>query len=104
LSAKYIREDEAESVATTFYGVSLLLTSVLLSLLWRHAVHAKLIHRDASEGEVRALTSRLTPGAIGYVVVIGLGLLAPIAAVVGYLVIAFYYLQPAGTVRHHRPT
>jgi uncharacterized membrane protein len=104
LLAEYIREPDAERVATTFYGIALLMTSLLLSLLWRYAVHAQLIHPDASEGEVQVLTARLTPGAIGYLAVIALGLLVPVAAVVGYLVIAVYYLQPAGILRHHRPT
>jgi TMEM175 potassium channel family protein len=106
LLAQYIRESGAERVAATFYGVCLLMTSVLLSLLWRYAVRAKLIHPDASEGEVQVLTARLTPGAVGYAAVIALGLFVPVAAVVGYLVIAVYYLKPSGIVgrRHHGPT
>ncbi|WP_395295036.1 TMEM175 family protein [Kitasatospora hibisci] len=104
LLAEYIREGDAERVATTFYGLSLLVTSALLSLFWRYAVHRGLVRRDADEGEVQVVTERLTPGLVGYVAMIVLGLFAPVAAVVGYLAIAVYYLVPigVGSVRRRR--
>src|SRR5208282_1912675 len=37
LFADYINQDNAERVAVTFYGVSLLLASTLLMVLWRYA-------------------------------------------------------------------
>jgi len=36
--AEYIREDAPERVATTVYGINLLLCSFLVSVLWRFAV------------------------------------------------------------------
>ncbi|MFE3325454.1 TMEM175 family protein [Streptomyces sp. NPDC059176] len=102
LLAEYIREGNSERVATTFYGLSLLATSALLSLFWRYAVHRGLVRRDADEGDVQVLTERLTPGLIGYVVMIVLGLFVPVAAVVGYLAVAVYYLVPLGIGRAGR--
>jgi uncharacterized membrane protein len=99
LMADYIRDGRTERVATTFYGLSLLVTSVLLSLLWRYAVGAGLIYSDASGGDVKVLTDRLTPGVFGYAGVIVLGLFAPVAAVAGYLVIAVYYLEPSRFIK-----
>lgn len=38
LMAEYIREYAPERVATTVYGINLLLCSLLVSVLWRFAV------------------------------------------------------------------
>ena len=48
------------------------------------------------------LTKRLTPGLAAYVVLIGVGLLSPLVAVLGYLAIAVYFIVPVGLVRHRR--
>ena len=94
LFADYIRHNSAERVAATFYGISLLLTSTLLLLLWRYAVHAELVRPDAADEEVQLLTERLTPGLTGYLVLIVAGLFLPVIAVIGYLAIAVYYILP----------
>ena len=95
LFADYIRHNSAERVAATFYGISLLLTSTLLLLLWRYAVHAELVRPDAADEEVQLLTERLTPGLTGYLVLIVAGLFLPVIAVIGYLAIAIYYIVPS---------
>ncbi|MFJ4668376.1 TMEM175 family protein [Kitasatospora purpeofusca] len=102
LLAEYIREGDSERVATTLYGLSLLMTTALLYLFWRYAVHAGLVRPDADEADVQILTRRLTPGLIAYVALIVLGLVVPVAAVVGYLAIALYYLVPLGRARRRR--
>jgi len=94
LFADYIRDDNAERVAATFYGICLLLTSTLLLVLWRYAVWAHLVRPDADDEEVGLLTQRLTPGLGGYLVLIAAGLFVPVVAVVGYLAIAIYYIIP----------
>jgi len=94
LFADYIRDDNAERVAVTFYGICLLLTSTLLLVLWRYAVWAHLVRPDAGDEEVQLLTQRLTPGLGGYLVLIAAGLFLPVIAVVGYLAIAVYYIIP----------
>ncbi len=43
-------------MATTFYGLTLLIAGVLLSLLWRYALHARLVRPDAKEEELTVLT------------------------------------------------
>jgi uncharacterized membrane protein len=84
-----------ERVAVTFYGLTLLIAGALLSLLWRYALHARLVRPNAGDEEITLLTRRLTPGLGAYVVLIGVGLFSPIAAVIGYLAIAFFFLIPA---------
>ena len=94
LFADYLGENQPERVAATIYGVSLLVASTLLWVLWRYAVHAHLVRPDMADEEVELLTQRLTPGLGGYVLLIVLGLFVPIIAVAGYLAIALFYVIP----------
>jgi len=100
LLATYTGEPGAERVATTLYGITLLLTSVLVSVLWRYAVREQLVRPDANDEEIQVLTKRLTPGLAAYVVLIAVGLILPRVAVLGYLVIAIYFIVPFRHVRH----
>jgi uncharacterized membrane protein len=94
LFADYIGKDQPERVAATIYGVSLLLSSTLLWVLWRYALHARLVRPDAADQDIQFLTQRLTPGLAGYLILIVAGLFVPVIAVVGYLAIALYYVIP----------
>jgi uncharacterized membrane protein len=102
LLAQYIAADNAERVAATIYGVTLLCTAGLLSLLWRYALHARLVRPDADDTELSILTERLTPGLAGYVVLLVLGLVAPVIAVIGYFLLAMYYIIPVGRLPFSR--
>jgi uncharacterized membrane protein len=86
--------DRAERVAVTFYGLTLLIAGSLLSVLWRYALHARLLRPDADDDEITLLTNRLTPGLAGYAVLLVVGLFAPVVAVMGYLAIAVFFLLP----------
>ena len=90
----------AESTASTVYGLTLLLCSLLLSGLWRYALAAGLVRDDADATEIAVISRRLTPGLGAYAALIILGLFFPNAAVVGYLVVAVLQLVP---VRRPRP-
>jgi uncharacterized membrane protein len=94
LFADYIGQDSPERVASTIYGIFLLLPSTLLWVLWRYAVRYRLVRADMADEEVQLLTQRLTPGLGGYVVLIVAGLFVPVIAVIGYLGISVYYIFP----------
>jgi uncharacterized membrane protein len=94
LVAEFIRQDKAERVAVTFYGIVLLLSSTMLLVLWRYAVRAHLVRPDTADEEIELLTQRLTPGLGAYLVLIVSGLFIPVIAVIGYLGIALYYIIP----------
>ena len=66
----------------------------MLSTLWRHALRRGLVEGGLSDRETAALTRRLTPGLGGYVLLVPLGLVRPLAAVAGYLVLAVFLLVP----------
>ena len=94
LLSSYLEIDEAERVAVTAYGITLFVTGALLLLLWRYALHVRLVRPDSTDEEVTLLTHRLTPGLAGYAVLIFIGLFFPVVALFGYLVIAFFFIIP----------
>jgi uncharacterized membrane protein len=94
LLAEYVTKKGAERVAVTIYGVTLLLAVALLLLLWRYAVHARLVHPDLKDEEITLLTRRLTPGLASYAAWIVVGLFLPLVAVVGYFLVALFFLLP----------
>ncbi len=100
LLAGFADNADAERVAATVYGINLLLTMVMVSLLWRYALREHLVRPDLADDDVRTLTTRLTPSLGAYVVMILVGLLLPTVAVAGYLVIALFLLLPVSLLRH----
>ena len=102
LLAEYQGHSDAERVVVTIYGVNLLLASVLVWGLWRYAVAEDLVRPDADDEEVQVLTKRLSPSLAAYVVLIGVGLFLPLAAVLGFLTIALYLIVPVGLVRRRQ--
>jgi len=99
LLAENVGETGPERVAGTIYGVTLLMSSVLISVLWRYAVREGLVRPDAGDEEIRVVTERLTPSLFGYLTLILLGIFLPVIAVIGYLAIPLYLLLP---FRRHR--
>ena len=101
LLAEYSSHESAERVAVTIYGVTLLLASTLASVLWRFSVRRGLIRTDAPDDDLLLLTRRLTPGLAAYAVLIVVGLIAPTLTVIGYLVIAIFFIIPFRELRWH---
>ena len=103
LFADFIGEDRPERIATNIYGISLLVASSLLLLLWRYALHVRLVRPDADDEDVQLLTKRLTPGLVAYLVLIIAGFFVPIVAAVGYLAVALFFIIPfRPIIRLHR--
>ena len=96
--AAYFSSTTAERIAVTVYGLNLLAISGFTSLLWHYAVAEHLVRQDKSDADLRALTSKLDPSLIFYVVVLGIGLVEPKVAVVLYLLIALFVIIPFRTV------
>jgi uncharacterized membrane protein len=101
LLGEYIQEDEAERVAVTIYGLTLLAASLLISVLWRYALHEKLVRPDLADEDVQILTKKVTPALAAYGVIIVAGLFLPVIAVIGYLAIALYFIVPVDLLRRH---
>jgi TMEM175 potassium channel family protein len=89
LMAKAIRDTNAERAAVVFYGLTLLVCSILLRVLWGAIVgHPELLDPHVSVQDIKANRSAATPNIAFYAAVIALALLFPQLAVFGYLVIA----------------
>lgn len=81
------------------YGTNLLLTSALVSVLWRYSVSSGLVRPGIGDQEMKTLTAGLTPSLAGYAVMTLLGLFFPVFALVGYLAVAVFILVPLGALR-----
>jgi uncharacterized membrane protein len=101
LLGEHIGENDPERVAVTIYGLTLLAATSLVSVLWRYAVHEKLVHADAEDEDVKLLTKRLTPGLAAYSAIIVIGLFLPLVAVFAYLAVALFFIVPVSLLRRH---
>jgi uncharacterized membrane protein (UPF0182 family) len=75
------REAKAGRIAATVYGINLLLTLILVSVVWRYAVYEQLVRPDLANEDMKMLTKRLTPTLGAYAVMIIVGLFLPVLAV-----------------------
>lgn len=104
LLSEYRGNAGAERVAVTFYGITLLAASTMISVLWRHAVRARLVREDLSDQDAQALAKRLNPSLWAYLAIIVAGLVVPRLAVIGYLAVAVYLILPFELLRRRRTT
>jgi uncharacterized membrane protein len=89
LVADAIRDESAERAAVIFYGLCLLVISVLFAALWGTVARNRdLLRPDVTEEEVNAILLRASPNIGFYVGVTALAIVAPRVAAIGYLVIA----------------
>jgi TMEM175 potassium channel family protein len=93
LMAEAIRNTDAERAAVIFYGLSLLVISLLFWALWKAVARDReLIHPDVGPAEIAAVSQKTTPTIGFYVAVIALAAILPKVAAFGYLVIAIVAL------------
>ena len=104
LLAEHIGSTDAERVPSTFYGLTLLTSSLLIAALWLYAARAGLIRAGIDDLQVRLLSRRLTSGIAGYGVLIAIGFVRPTIAVIGFLLIAIFFLIPFQIRRPKAPT
>jgi uncharacterized membrane protein len=89
LVAEAIRDRSAERTAAIFYGVCLLAIAVLFSALWGAVARDReLLKPDVTDDEVNAILLATSPSIGFYAATIGLAIVAPRAAAIGYLLIA----------------
>jgi uncharacterized membrane protein len=89
LVAEAIRNDSAEPAAVIFYGLSLLVISLLYSALWTAVARdRKLLLPEVGDEEVRAIAIATSPTIGLYAAIIVLAIVAPKIAAFGFLGIA----------------
>jgi uncharacterized membrane protein len=94
-------EAGGERTAVAFFGLVLILMSLMLIVLGRYAEREGLFGGDAAEErqEDNRLRYQLAPALIAYCVAAGLGLVQPYIGVTLYFLIGVYLLLPVRTVR-----
>jgi uncharacterized membrane protein len=103
LVADALNNQDAERVAVTFYGLTLLAIRALGTALDAYARHEHLYSPREDGGEVQVPRRRFLPVLIEYVIAIAIGLVVPVAAVVLYCGIAVYLIVPLQEVRRLLP-
>ena len=90
------REPGGERVAVAFFGIALLLISLVLLVLGRYAEREGLFGDDLADerAEENRIRYQLVPSLILYAVAIGCGLIWPYVAVVLYILIGVFLLLP----------
>jgi uncharacterized membrane protein len=94
LVADALQHTDAERVAVTFYGLTLLAIRVLGTGLAEYARREHLYSPPAEGEESPGEQRKFLPVVIGYVIAIIIGLLLPGAAVALYFAIAIYLVVP----------
>lgn len=89
---------EPERVAVMFYGIVLMLMSILISVMWRYAVRANLVDPEIPEDDVRAATKLLAPSIGFYVVALIVSWFRPDFAVGIMLLAAVLFWIPAAVL------
>ncbi len=95
------REPGGERVAVAFFGIVLLLISLVLLVLGRYAEREGLFGDDVADerAEEHRIRYQLMPSLIFYALAIGCGLVWPYLAVALYVVIGVFLLLPIGVLR-----
>jgi uncharacterized membrane protein len=89
LVAEAIRDTDAERVAVVFYGVWLLVISLVMGALWATAASDRdLLRPEVGEAEVEAILRATSPSIGFFACVTVAALLFPHVAAFGYLVVA----------------
>lgn len=89
---------EPERVAVMFYGIVLMLMSILISVMWRYAVRTSLVDPEIADDDVRAATKMLTPTIGFYVVALIVAYFRPEVAVLIMLLAAALFWIPAAVL------
>jgi uncharacterized membrane protein len=107
LMGEYAGDRAGERVAVVFFGIVLLMQTVMLYVLARHAEREGLFGSDLAdeEKEESRLKYQLAPSLVFYAVALVLGFIFPYLSLGLYLLIAVYLAVPVSTVRRlfHRP-
>jgi uncharacterized membrane protein len=89
LMAEAIRDNNAERAAVVFYGISLFVTTALISALWGAIVRDReLLKPETSDQEISAVTRGATPNTAFFLGALVLAVIVPKVAAFGYLAIA----------------
>lgn len=89
LVAEAIGSSSEERIAVVFYGLSLLVISVLFAVLWAIVMrNRELLKEEVDDADARRIMLAATPSLGFYAIVLALSVFLPKIAAFGYLAIA----------------
>jgi len=89
---------EPERIAVMFYGIVLMLMSILIAVMWRYALKAGLIDNEIDDEDQRAATKLLAPSIGFYVIALVVAYFRPEIAVLIMLLAAVLFWIPAAVL------
>ena len=89
-----IAHSNGMSVATTFYGGTLVAVGLSVNLIWRYAVRAGLLKKGLSDAKVKLLTRRFMIGPVSYFIATLVEIVLPWVALAVFVAINVYFLWP----------
>ena len=92
--AEAIAARSGMTVATTFYGGTLVAVGIFVNLIWRYAVRNDLVKNGLPEAKVKLLSRRFLIGPASYFVATLVALFLPWAALAIFVGINIYFLWP----------
>ena len=93
LVAQFIRSSHDARPAALLYGITMTLMAIFLNTLWQYAARGyRLLAPDADRREVSGITRSYWPGAAIYGSATLVALWSPTASVIGYALIAAFYV------------
>lgn len=95
LIARYLRESGSDPhVAAAIYSVNLTLAAIAFSLIWAHAIRARLVEHDMNPRQQWRTIARFSAGTVVYAATIGLSFVsAPVTLAVQFLIAAYYAFE-----------
>jgi uncharacterized membrane protein len=98
LIARYLRASGSDPhVAAAIYSVNLTLAAIAFSLIWAHAIRARLVEHDMDRRQQRRAIARFSAGTVVYAATVGLSFVsAPITLAVQFLIAAYYAFEQTG--------
>jgi uncharacterized membrane protein len=91
--AEYVNSEQPERIAILLYGGAVVLLILALTAVRSYASREGLMTGAADASDLN-LDRRLLIGLVGYLVLIGIGMIFPITGVFGFLVLAIFIIVP----------
>jgi uncharacterized membrane protein len=105
LVARYLDEPGSNAhVAAAVYSANLTLAAIAFSLIWAHAVRARLVDHDMTDRQQWGSIARFSAGTLVYAATIGLAFVsAPLTLALQFLIAAYYAFEQVHSARGTAP-
>jgi uncharacterized membrane protein len=105
LVARYLDEPGSNAhVAAAVYSANLTLAAIAFSLIWSHALRARLVQHEMSSRQQWHSIARISAGTFVYAATVGLAFLsAPLTLATQFLIAAYYAFEQVHSPRGSAP-